>query len=91
MESNNFGIGLPVETKNKKYWHLKKPLLANPDLKPSPPQIRGAYQRFQEFLKIRFSSPLFRLRSRDAVFRQLTFLNVGKDQVRFGRPSSQDR
>ena len=81
MQSNNFGIGLPVATKNKNYWHLKKPLLANKALKPNPEQIRTAKERFLEFLRIRYTSPLFRLRGREDVLKQLKFHNLGKDQV----------
>lgn len=83
MQSNNFGIGLPVATKNKSYWHVKKPILANVELKPTPDQIKDAKNRFMEFLQIRYSSPLFRLRGKDDVIRQLKFHNVGRDQVSF--------
>ncbi len=81
LQSNNFGVGLPVATKNKDNWGSKQPLLANPDLKPSPEQIEMAAAQFKELLGIRYSSPLFRLRSKEQVQKQLTFLNTGPQQV----------
>ena len=80
-QSNNFAVGLPVGTKNAENWDSKQPLLANPKLKPSPDQIQAGAARVRELVSIRYSSPLFRLRSREEVQKQLTFLNSGLEQV----------
>ena len=40
-----------------------RPLLADPALEPRPADIRAARDRAAELLRIRFSSPLFRLGS----------------------------
>lgn len=85
LESNNFGVGLPVATKNRENWPSKQPLLADASLRPSPRQIQAASQQFLEMLQIRYSSPLFRLRSADEIQKQLRFLNTGPDQVTFPR------
>ena len=82
MESNHFGMGLPVATKNKENWVNKQPLLQDASLSQSPEQIRASSDRFKGLLQIRYSSPLFRLRSREEVQKQLSFLNTGPDQVR---------
>jgi len=42
-------------------------LLGNPSLKPSKKHILAALANFQEFLSIRFSSPLFRLKTANAI------------------------
>ena len=88
LQSNNFGVGLPVATKNRENWHLKQPLLADHGLKPTPEQIRGAKQRFLELLRLRYATPLLRLRNADDIMRQLSFHNTGPDQVRHSRALS---
>ena len=42
-------------------------LLSNPALKPSKEHILAAVENFQELLRIRFSSPLFRLKTANAI------------------------
>ena len=70
-----------MATKNMENWDSKRLLLADPRLKPGSKCIQDASDRFRELLEIRYSSPLFRLRSREEVQSQLTFLNTGPDQV----------
>jgi pullulanase len=77
--SNNWGIGLPIEGTNN--WEIYKPLLANPALKPQYEDIVNVSAVFNEFLKIRKSSPLFRLQTADQVIRMLTFLNNGPEAM----------
>lgn len=81
LQDNNWGVGLPVATKNRENWPIKQPLLADPQWRPSPAQIGEAKQRFLELLRLRYSSRLFRLRSAQEVKRQLRFHNTGPEQV----------
>ena len=76
--SNNWGVGLPLEGADK--WELFRPLLGNPALKPGEADIRQASAVFREFLRIRKSSPLFRLQTANQIQRMLTFLNTGPQQ-----------
>ena len=78
---NGWGRGLPLEGQNAANWPVAGPLLANPDLKPTPEHIGAARTHFEELLAIRNSSPLFRLRDAAAVNRALRFHNTGPDQV----------
>ncbi len=57
-----------------------KPVLANEQLKPSRDQIMRTLDHFQEMLRVRKSSPLFRLASSDDVQRRLKFHNTGPEQ-----------
>lgn len=77
--SNNFGVGLPPDQDSN--WSFFAPLLANSALKPNKTQISFATAHFQEMLRIRASSPLFRLRTSAAVQSQLSYLNGGPDQA----------
>ncbi|MCO5190486.1 MAG: pullulanase-type alpha-1,6-glucosidase [Anaerolineae bacterium] len=81
MQSNNWGVGLPVADKNESQWPVMQPLLANPDLKPTPEDIAANATHFQEMLAIRKSSPLFRLQSAEAIADSLQFHNTGPDQI----------
>jgi pullulanase-type alpha-1,6-glucosidase len=78
--TNNWGIGLPPG-ENTGTWPVMKPLLANPALKPTKTDILSATVHFQEMLRIRKSSPLFRLQTAEAVQQQVSFLNNGPDQI----------
>ncbi|HEY5178307.1 MAG TPA: pullulanase-type alpha-1,6-glucosidase, partial [Dermatophilaceae bacterium] len=70
---NGFGHGLPPSADNSAKWPFMKPLLANPALKPSATDVRSATAQAQALLELRFSSPLFRLGSADAINTKVTF------------------
>lgn len=80
-QDNNYGAGLPPAKKNKSNWPIIKPLLARPELKPEPDDILCTVRHFQEMLRIRKSSPLFRLRTAAEVQERLRFHNTGPDQA----------
>ncbi|MDJ0835416.1 MAG: pullulanase-type alpha-1,6-glucosidase [Acidobacteriota bacterium] len=79
--TNNFGVGLPVAEKNESNWFLMGPLLANPDLVPGNEHIVRTNALFRELLQIRYSSPLFRLRTGDDIKERVSFMNTGADQI----------
>jgi pullulanase len=58
-----------------------QPLLANAALKPSPQEIASATQEFQQFLRIRYSTGLFRMATFAEVQANLSFLNTGPSQI----------
>jgi pullulanase-type alpha-1,6-glucosidase len=60
---NGFGRGLPPEADNGAKWPYMKPLLGNAALKPAPADVQAAAAQAQELLRLRYSSPLFRLGS----------------------------
>ncbi|MCB8975383.1 MAG: DUF3372 domain-containing protein [Ardenticatenaceae bacterium] len=57
-------------------WPTMQPLLANPDLAPTPADIAFARDTFRELLQIRSGSPLFRLQTAVQVQDRLQFHNV---------------
>jgi pullulanase-type alpha-1,6-glucosidase len=79
--SNNWGVGLPVAGKNKDNWYLIGPRLANPALKPATADISAANSHLAEMLRVRESSPLFRLQTAEQVTERLKFANTGPDQT----------
>ncbi|KAL5994639.1 Pullulanase 1, chloroplastic [Asimina triloba] len=80
-ESNNWGIGLPPKQKNEGNWHLIKPRLADPSFKPSKSNVLAALENFKDLLRIRYSSPLFRLRTANAIQERVRFHNTGPSWV----------
>ena len=76
-----WGRGLPPAPKNAGAWHLQQPLLADPAGAPTPQHIAAAWRHFRQVLTVRTSSPLFRLRSSEAVRRRLHIHNRGDTEV----------
>jgi pullulanase-type alpha-1,6-glucosidase len=72
-EDSTWGSGLPPRGDNLAKWDFMRPLLADPALEPRPSDIRAARDRAAELLRIRFSSPLFRLGSAREIQRRVTF------------------
>jgi pullulanase-type alpha-1,6-glucosidase len=81
---NGFGHGLPPEADNSAKWSYMKPLLANPALKPSAAEVQSASAQAQDLLRLRFSSPLFRLGSADAINAKVTFPVSGSAEAHQG-------
>ncbi len=77
---NGFGAGLPPSRDNGKDWALLKPVLADASIKPRPEEIVWMRDAFNDLLRIRAGSSLFRMRTADDVRARLTFRNVGPDQ-----------
>jgi len=82
FQSNNWGVGLPPSWDgNQGNWPVFQPFLANASLTPTYNDITQASAVFQDFLRIRKSSPLFRLQNGTDVQQRLKFYNVGLGQV----------
>nr|XP_015876702.2 pullulanase 1, chloroplastic [Ziziphus jujuba var. spinosa] len=81
FSSNNWGVGLPPEEKNGKNWPLIQPRLADPSFKPQKSHILAAVENFSNLLLIRYSSPLFRLKTANAIQERVRFHNTGSSSV----------
>ena len=80
-QTANWGIGLPIASQNGGQWSIMTPLLSNPAYTPPAQTIAYSSAAFQEFLRIRYSSRLFRLPTFAEVQQNLTFLNTGPNQI----------
>jgi pullulanase-type alpha-1,6-glucosidase len=80
-QDNNWGHGLPPAEKNQDNWDIMRPLLGNPDLAPGSADIQANTNHFQMLLRIRQSSPLFRLQTADDIHNRLIFHNTGPEQI----------
>ena len=70
---NGFGHGLPPAADNSAKWPIQKPLLANAALKPAATDVATASAAAQDLLKLRFSTPLFRLGSAAQINAKVSF------------------
>lgn len=80
-QSNNWGVGLPPAGDNQSNWPVMKELLGDPSLKPTPAHIAQALAHFQEVIRIRKSSSLFRLRKGEDIQQHVRFENTGPQQI----------
>ncbi len=77
----NWGIGLPIASQNQAQWPIMTPLLSNSAYTPLPKNIAYSEAAFNELLRIRYSSQLFRLPDEPTIQSDLTFLNTGPNQT----------
>jgi pullulanase-type alpha-1,6-glucosidase len=81
---NGFGHGLPLKGDNEAKWSYQKPLLGNPALKPGAADVQAATAQAQDLLRLRFSSPLFRLGSASAINAKVSFPASGTSDAHAG-------
>jgi pullulanase-type alpha-1,6-glucosidase len=79
-QSNNFGVGRPPAWDNREDWPVMEPFLKNQAIKPDFCDIYSSHVYFRDLLRIRKSSPLFRLKTGREVKERVQFFNVGPDQ-----------
>jgi pullulanase len=81
MRDNGWGRGLPPQADNQADWPIARTLLADPQLRMGRSEIRRAEAHVREFLEIRKSSPLLRLRTADEIIANVRFLADGPEQT----------
>ncbi len=81
LATTNWGIGLPNAEKNLDNWPIMQPRLADPAFAPSSNDVFHSAEQFNELLRIRGSSRLFRLRDAAEVSARVGFHNTGPSQV----------
>lgn len=79
LSSNNFGKGAPPAWDNSSRWPIMKPLLADTALDPSAADMTAAAAHMREILRIRKSSPLFRLPTEVDANARISFYNTNND------------
>ncbi|WP_329570792.1 pullulanase-type alpha-1,6-glucosidase [Kitasatospora sp. NBC_01266] len=72
-QGNGFGHGLPSAAANQSFWPFAQPLLANPAMVPGCSAEQAASAQYQEFLRIKQSTPLFSLGTAAAVQQRLSY------------------
>jgi pullulanase/glycogen debranching enzyme len=80
-QSNGWKSGLPNSTDDSANWTLIKTIFGDSTAAVGAADIAAASAHFQEMLRIRKSSPLFRLRTDADVRTRVDFPNAGLSQV----------
>ncbi|MFY0665061.1 MAG: pullulanase-type alpha-1,6-glucosidase [Natronospirillum sp.] len=80
-DTHNWNIGLPSEEKDAANWPMIQQIIADPHAAPTAEHIAHSAELFREFLQIRQSSPLFRLRTQHDVMSRVDFRNTGPNQA----------
>lgn len=78
--ANNFGVGLPPAWDNTTRWDIMRPLLSNTLLDPASTDAQFAAAHMREILRIRQSSPLFRLTSEQDINTRVNHYNLNNSQ-----------
>jgi pullulanase len=81
LAASKWAVGMPLEGDNQQSYDQIAEALANPLAEPSAADRQFAHDVFREFLRIRKSTTLFRLRTAEQIKSRLTMLNTGPDQV----------
>ncbi|WP_434480933.1 alpha-1,6-glucosidase domain-containing protein [Gemmatimonas sp.] len=77
---HGFGRGLPPRRDNAKSWPIMRGPLADTSLVPTPANVRFMRDAVLDLLRIRTSTPLFRLGTTAQVVQRLRFANTGPTQ-----------
>ena len=82
MSDNNYNVGLPPADKDQANWSLIKEILDKNQQRDhvSSADIQFSSTVFKEFIKIRMSSPLFRLTNANEIIKRVKFHNTGPQQ-----------
>lgn len=78
-QTNNYDVGLPPAEKDKDNWPIISKILEKNGNKDdvNPEQIAFSAKLFADFIRIRSSSTLFRLRTSEQIQQSVKFLNTG--------------
>jgi len=82
FHDNNYDVGLPPAEKDQQNWPLIQSVLRHNQYRDhvSSAQIKFANALFDELVRIRMSSVLFRLRTNQQIINRVHFLNTGPNQ-----------
>ena len=82
-QTNNYDIGLPPADKDQANWQIINEVIAKNEGRDmvSPEDIAFSSDAFLELIKIRMSSPLYRLTTAEEIIEKVQFHNTGKFQL----------
>lgn len=81
LETHVWNRGLPREDKDGDNWPLFTTILEAVPNAPSKTDMESTRDYFEKLLRLRYSSPLFRLQTAADVSQRLKFLNTGSSQT----------
>ena len=81
--SNKLGVGLSNKQRNEAEWPFWTPRLQDAGIRPTQELMTATVEYFKALLRVRKSSPLFRLQTAEDVMKRVAFLNAegGAEQI----------
>jgi pullulanase-type alpha-1,6-glucosidase len=79
-QDNGWARGLPPRHENEANWEEQAEFLADQRITARPEDIALTSELTREYLRIRKSEPLFRLRTKEEIREQVRFHNTGEEQ-----------
>jgi pullulanase-type alpha-1,6-glucosidase len=80
-QTSNWALGLPVKYKNEANWPQNRLIFADVTAESTAADRKFVYDVTREWLQIRKSSTLFRLRTAEQIKGRMTMLNTGTSQI----------
>jgi pullulanase-type alpha-1,6-glucosidase len=80
MQRHNWGSGLPPAWDNQDRWEEQRGFLLNPAIDVKKEHLELAHEIFKDQLRVRYSTPLFRLAEADEIHRRVAYHNTGPEQ-----------
>jgi pullulanase/glycogen debranching enzyme len=80
-ERVNFRIGFPPQADNMPSYDEMDVVFRDESIAPVQSNVQSVAAHFREMLQVRYSTPLFRLRTGDEVKQRVDFHNTGPDQT----------
>lgn len=80
LQRHNWGRGLPPAWDNQDRWEQQRGFLTNPAIDVQPEHLQMAHEIFKDQLRVRYSSPLFRLAGAEDIHRRVAYHNTGPEQ-----------
>jgi pullulanase/glycogen debranching enzyme len=80
MQRHNWGSGLPPAWDNQDRWEEQRGFLLNPAIDVKKEHLELAHEIFKDQLRVRYSTPLFRLAEAGEIHRRVAYHNTGPEQ-----------
>ncbi len=81
LDTHNWGTGLPPGWDNANRWDDMVPFLTSDVIHVEKNHMEFAHEVFLDQLRVRYSSPLFRMENPRDIHHRLAFHNTGPDQI----------
>ena len=81
LATSRWNRGLPRADKDGINWPFMLPVIRDPSITPDRAAKELVRDRFLDFLKLRYSTPLLRLDDAESVLARMKFHNTGPDQI----------
>lgn len=80
LETTHWGKGLPPAWRNEDSWDEQRIIMQNENVNITSDHMSFTRDAFLDQMRVRYSSPLFRLQTAEEIHKRVAFHNTGPDQ-----------